>query len=61
MLDLDQCRINLVAKVAYALSRVRAPYALGGVSFLLFVEALFFLSIFFPGPRPLYATGPALA
>ena len=53
-----QCRINLPAKVAYAmgpaLSRPRAPY--GGLSFLFLAEDLFFsfffffgLSIFFPG------------
>ena len=51
--------LNLVAKVAYAtgpaLSRAPRSYALGGVSFLLFVEDPFFcLSNFFPGPRPLY-------
>ena len=53
-----QCRINLAAKVAYAMGPAlsRAPRSLWGLSFLFLAEDLFFffffffcLSIFFPG------------
>ena len=50
-------RINLVAIVAYAMGPALSR------AFFLFCFCLFCfgLSIFFPGPRLLYATGPALA